>query len=90
MIILPYATDTEPCIITCDNKDMYSKPIFIGTGETNGIYTTIEFSDQPYGYPDISTMFWTGVGVILVETDDNYVSADDYFKMGVILWLTHF
>lgn len=64
-----------------DNKGIYSKPIFIST-EVSEISTTIEFSDQPYGYPDISTMFWTGSALILVETDDKYVSANDYFKKG--------
>ena len=81
MIITPYALDNEPCVIMGDNKGMYSKPIFIST-KADGISTTIEFSDQPYGYPDLSTMFWTGSAHILVETDDYYVSANDYFKVG--------
>lgn len=81
MIITPYALDNEPCIIMGDNKGFYSKPIFIST-KADGSSTTIEFSDQPYGYPDLSTMFWTGTAHILVETDDNYVSASDYFKVG--------
>lgn len=85
MIIQPNFAGNERCIIMADNKDPLSKTIFIGTEQNNGIYTTIEFSDQPYGYPDLSTMFWTGFGLVLVETDDNYVSANDYFKKGVIL-----
>ena len=81
MIITPYVLNNQPCIIMGDNKGIFSKPIFIST-EITGRSTTIEFSDRPYGYPDISTMFWTGSALILVETDDNYVSANDYFKVG--------
>ena len=82
MTIIPQFVNNQPCIIMGDNKGPFSKPIFIGTEQNNGIYTTIEFSEQPYGYPDLSTLFWTGSALVLVETDDNYVSANDYFKLG--------
>lgn len=82
MTILSNFLNNNSCLIMADNKGKFSKPIFIGTEKNDGLYTTIEFSDQPYGYPDISTMFWTGSALILVETDDNYVSASDYFKVG--------
>lgn len=81
MIINPNVVNNERCIIMADNKGLISKPIFIGTEQNNGIYTTIEFPEQPYGYPDLSTMFWTGFGLVLVETDTNYVSANDYFRL---------
>ena len=82
MIILPIFANNELCAIMGDDKRAFLKPIFIGTEQNNGICTTIEFPEQPYGYPDLATMFWTGSGLILVETDTNYVSANDYFKVG--------
>lgn len=82
MIIQPNFVNNERCIIMADNKGYFSKPIFIGTEKNNGILTIIEFPEQPYGYPDLSTMFWTGFGFVLVETDINYVSANDYFRLG--------
>ena len=75
MIIMPQFIENQQCVIMGDDKGIYSKPIFIGTEKNDGLYTTIEFSDQPYGYPDLSTLFWTGLALILVETDD-------YFKVG--------
>ena len=82
MIIQPNFAKNELCAIMGDDKGIFSKPIFIGTEQNNGICTTIEFPEQPYGYPDLATMFWTGFGLILVETDINYVSANDYFRLG--------
>lgn len=82
MIILPNFLNNEGCFIMADDKGLFSKPIFLSTEKNSGLYTTIEFSDQPYGFPDLSTMFWTGYGLVLVETDDNYISANDYFKVG--------
>lgn len=81
MMIMPVISNNEACIIMGDDKGIFSKPIFIGTEKNSGLYTTIEFSDQPYGYPDLSTLFWTGYGLILIETDTNYVSADNYFEV---------
>lgn len=83
MTIIPrYLSNQQRCLIMGDDKGPLSKPIFVGTEQNSGIYTTIEFSNQPYGYPDLSSMFWTGLGFVLVETDDDYVSADDYFRLG--------
>ena len=66
-IISQYVNSNTQCLIMGDDKGPLSKPIFVGTEQNNGIYTT---------------MFWTGLGLILVETDDDYVSADDYFRLG--------
>ena len=82
MMIMPTISNNEACIIMGDDKGFFQSHYLLAQKKNSGLYTTIEFSDQPYGYPDLSTLFWTGYGLVLIETDTNYVSADDYFEVG--------
>lgn len=82
MVVTGVSNSDGQTVIGVNPENPIDRPIIIVTPETSNKPIEISFSEQPYGYPNLATLFTTGGCHVLVETDPHYVSADDYFING--------